>query len=236
VKPTFEIDMTDWKKAANDLKNGKGEKRTYTDFINGQTLAVVTEAVKLTEQADRAQIAYMLGQVGTQVRTISKGKRAGRLVRGKSILRDDLENTVAARILTKRFNTTGEWLAEGKTLADRVRRFIGKRIQSVSYIRSGWIPARNKLFSVVRQKPANAKSFAGGRLFKTFSGGAKEARSTLGLITCEAKNSIEGKPDQTRADEVAVKGLQRALDVAAQSMINKLAERMKRDFREEGAR
>ena len=236
MKPAISVDFSEWKKAAKALKEGKGEKRTYSDFINGQSLAVVTEAVRLTEEANRSEIAYILGQTGNELRVIKKGPRAGRLVKGKATLRNDLENTVAARILTKRFNETGSWGVNGSTLADKVRAFIAKRIQSVSYIRSGWIPARNKLFSVVRQKPENAKKFAGGKMFKTFSGGAREARNTLGLITCEIKNSIEGRPDQTRATETAAKGLQRALDSAAQSMIAKLAERMKRDFREEGVR
>jgi hypothetical protein len=117
-----------------------------------------------------------------------------------------------------------------------VRNFISRRVASANYIRSGWILARNKLFSAVRNKPANATSFAGGRIYKTFTGGAKPARFTLSVISCEAVNSIEGDPKQTVATETAVKGLQKALDIVARSMVEKLAERMKRDFREEGAR
>lgn len=234
MTPTISVDVTKWRAAANELF--KTETRSLVDFVNGQALRVATFALKETKQADKDAVAKELGRTGFETRIIRSGKRKGKKVRGRATYAED---SLAQRILLKRFRDTGKWSAGGKDLDERVRAFIGRRLAAISFIRSGWIPAVLKLASVVYQKTVEtARSKFGAKQAKSGveKGTARPARFSFlpKVLVCEIENDIPGHVKGTEA--VAVAGLQKALNMAAKDMIQKLAQRLKRVLKQFGAK
>ena len=227
MNPTIDCDSRAWVSAANDLF--KTSSRSCVDFINGQALRVTTFAIQYTEKANVQEVQHVLGQVGK----VTKGKRT---------LRDDVGNTLAARILQKIFNEKGQWAdrkgraVKGKTLADKVRNFIARRSRSVAFIKSGWIPAVKKLASVVKKKPQTASvSAQGSRQIGKPKGRAVPAAFYLTRrIECIIENTIPAHVKGTGS--IAEKGLRQALREAARDMIETLAKRLKQDLRQFGAK
>lgn len=232
MNPTIDIDVRQWQQAARELQ--ATSKRSLPDFLNGQALAVAVRALKLTKQASRADIETELGQIATEVRTSNRGRNAGKVRRGTRVLRDD---SLAERILLAHFRDTGEWLAKGRSIMDRARALIGKRVRSISFVRSGWIPAVRKLTGIVRQKPAKAGGgIAGAKQFGRDKGTARPAIWKFGIMHAEIENSIPGHARGKAVDKVATDGLRVALQESARDMIETLAKRLKKDMAKQGAK
>lgn len=242
MKPTISIDASQWIKAARELQ--ETSSRSCVDFINGQALRVSIESVRQTEGANAAEVARVLGATGQSVafHQVTRGKNKGsiKLKKGAfSVSRDSF----AKRILLARKKATGSWGIKGKSLDDKISNFIKARMVSVNFIKAGWIPARNILFSVVKQKPSNARTIAGVRKRGRDKGSAKPATFSLrSVITAIIENTAlmahvkRGVSTGGNPMPVAEKGLKRALNLAAQDMIQKLAERLNPDFKKVSAK
>lgn len=226
MQPTIEVDFREWQKAAKELF--ATSKRTLPDFVNGQALAVASRAIKLTKKADRRKIEKQLGQLARTTKTSRTGKTrtTGRIIR---------KDSLAERILLKRFNESGTWSAQGSTLEERAANFIARRVRSISYIRSGWIPAVKLLSTLVKQKPRGSSvSSSQVSAFGRPNGKAVPAKANLGLIEATIENSVPALAPTTNKD--AVSGLSEALKVSARDMIETLAKRLKRDMAKNGMR
>jgi hypothetical protein len=233
VNPTIEVDFSEWKKAANELV--ATSKRTLPDFINGQAMAVVIRALRLTKKADKSRIEMQLGMEAPRAAVIQRGKRKGQTVMRKSnkVRKDSL----AARILLKHYNETGkgEWLAPGETLEERAKNFINRRLRGISYIRAGWIPALKTLGAVTKKKPTGASSAERqATYFGRPKGAAVPAKQQLGLIVATIENKVPGIASSTAP--YAESGLRAALKDATQDMIATLAKRMKQDMAKNGVK
>lgn len=242
MKPVISLDATQWKAAANQLH--QTSSRTCVDFTNGQALKVAIESVRQTEKANRQQIAHVLGAVGQQVemRVLTRGKNKGkiRMKRGAIVAR---ENSFAERILIKRRIETGKWGVKGDSIKDKVANFIASAQRSAGFIASGWIGARNVLWSLVKKKPAGMRSTADAKQYGKPKGSAKAAvfslRSKIESII--ANTALKGNVSNPPAPggnpmPIAQRGLQMALNVAAKDMINELARRLNPDFKKVSAR
>lgn len=218
--------------------------RTLVDFTNGQALKVEVEAVRQTHKAASAQIQHELGATGNAVefKLATRGRNRGRtVVRRKGLIVDDVGNSLAWRILLSRFKKTGSFGVRGNSRMEMVRRFIAIRARSAGFIASGWVWARNRLWSHVRKKPTNLASMAGVRIAGRPKGDAHPAIFNLtSKITSDIGNtalhtsrepSVAGDPMR-----VGVVGLQRALNVAARDMENELARRLNPELRKVSAR
>lgn len=217
------------------------------DFTNGQALKVAVEAVRQTEKANRSTIAWALGAIGNAVefkmrkRDSKSGKKGSfRSVKSGLLVK---EKSFAERILLKRFQETGQWGAKGETMEERVRNFIASRSRSAGFIASGWIGARNALWSFVKQKPAGVRTVANARQYGRAKGRAKPASFSLrSVITAVIENTalmaMMGKAPAPGGDPMptAIKGLQAAINVAAQDMLAELARRLQPDFKRVSAR
>lgn len=240
MQPTIDVSLREWKQAANELF--QTSNRSLVDYANGQALRTVIEAVRQTKRAMASKIAHELGQIGRAVsfKARSRNSKAGlkgsfRVVRGEALLR---EHSLAERILGARFQKTGEWGVKGGTMAERARNLIASRMRSASFIASGWLPARRKLFSVVRQKPPGASpSFAGTRQYGRDKGSAKPAvwGGLRSLITAIVENTAllgqSQAPSKARDPRpVAEAGLAAALRIVAADMRETLAKRLQKDL------
>lgn len=237
MRPTATIDLREWRAAAAKLK--ETSSRTLVDFTNGQALKVATLAFKRTHFADRAKIERELGAVGRDVsfKQISRGKRKGqyRTVKGGYQLAG--ENTLAHNILIARRIKTGKWGVEGQSIADKARNLIKARAASTNFIRAGWIPAMDKLWSAVRKKPDKVSNQRSGvRIKGQRKGSALPAVFTLrsqifAEIENRAMNTIPKFPSvKGNAHGAAIEGLQEAFNEATADMIAELERRLQPDL------
>lgn len=240
MNPTVTLDTREFNGAAALLR--ETSRRTTADFINGQALRTSIEAVRRTKKADAAKIQHELGATaqGVSFRQISRGKNKGkwRTKRGPMILRED---SLAARIIGWRIRKTGRSGVEGLYMREMAQNLIRARMRGVSFIASGWIHARNALFSVVRRRPSGTGSIFGARAFGARKGSAIPAREAEGLqsatITNTALKTESVAPSLPRNPmPVATRGLQAALDFVARDMMQELYRRLNPDFRKVSAK
>ena len=236
--PVIEIDTTAFRKAAQDLI--KTSSRSCVDFINGQLLRTSIEAVRQTKAADAAKIEATLGVVGQQFGYKTRGKNKGKIKLTKKIIKDD---SFAKRILGARHKLTGNFGFKGVTdINAAVLKLIAARKRSANFIRAGWIPARNALFSVVKKKPADVSRFQGAKTYGKPKGSARPALNGApkieGTITNAALMAFVNRNISTGGNPmpVAEKGLRSALDFVTRDMIAKLAERLRGDLKGFGAK
>ena len=238
MKPTIRIDASGWQRAAQELF--QTSSRTCVDFTNGQALKVSIESVRQTKKANAEELARKLGATGREVsfNVIKRGKNAGktRVVRGRITTAN--EETFAHRILIARRINTGKWGIKGDLLKDKVSNFIRARMASVSFISAGWLPARNRLFSIVRNKTGiKTTGMFGAKKRGKDKGSAKPAlfslRSKIEAIIENTALLQKANPPAPGGDPmpVATQGLQKALDLAAKDMIETLQKRLEPDFR-----
>lgn len=242
MQPIAHLDTREWQAAAQQLF--QTSSRTCVDFTNGQALKVSVESVRQTDKANRGLIEQTLGAIGRAVSfaTISRGKNKGK-VRAKRGIFITKEDSFAARILGKRFKETGAWGVKGDTMEERVHNLIVARTRAASFIASGWIGARNVLWSMVRKKPAGASALVGARQFGRPKGSAKPAAFSLrsNIEATITNTALQADVPHSPAPggnpmPVATEGLQRALNVAAKDMLAELARRLDPDFRKVSAR
>lgn len=235
--PTMRLDTRQWQAAAKELF--ETSSRTCVDFTNGQALKVAVEAVRQTHKANAAKIEQTLGATGRAVSfaVISRGARKGQ-IRVKKGLTQTREDSFAERILGKRFRLTGAWGVKGSTMQERIHNLIVARKRAASFIASGWIGARNALWAFVKQKPAGTSSLLGARQYGQPKGAARHASFSLrsqisAFIQNTALMQFEGKAPAPGGDPMptAIRGLQAALNVAAQDMAAELARRLDPDFK-----
>lgn len=242
MNPAIRVDTREFQAAARELF--KTSSRTCADFTNGQALKVAVEATRRTEKANRLRIAYQLGVIGrdSTKRVVSRGKNKG-AVRFKLGRYETREDSFAERILGARFKATRKWGVKGETVQERIHNFIAIRMRAASFIASGWIGARNRLWSVVRKKPAGAMALAGARQYGQPKGSAipasfrlrSEIQATIintALLGHETKAPAPGGNPMP----IAVRGLQAALNEAARDMLAELARRLDPDFKKVSAR
>lgn len=236
MSATIKLDASGWQRAARDLQ--QTSSRSCVDFTNGQALKVAIESVRHTEKANAAEIGRILGATGRSVsfKTIKRGKNAGKVktVRGGITAK---AGSFAEAILIKRRIETGKWGVKGESLSEKVSNFIAARMRNVAFIAAGWIPARNRLFSAVKNKAGIAQTVAGVRKKGTDKGSAKPAVFSLrSKIQAVIENTAllqkanlpapGGDPMPT-----ATKGLQKAMDISARDMIDTLQKRLDPDFK-----
>lgn len=230
MKPDIKIDTREWQRAAAQLFTTS--KRELPDFLNGQAFKVAIEALRHTHHASRGQVERELGQVGTKVR-LSTSRKTGKtsFKSAGRVLQDD---SLAARILTKRFRDTGSWGVKGSNMARRAVNLIASRVRSINFIRAGWIGAIRQLSAVVRRRPRGG-SPRDVKVRGVLKGGAVPAKQGW---TCKSQVfntalSPRVKPPSRigKPLSVANAGLRRALGMAAADMQQEFERRMQPHFK-----
>lgn len=229
------IDTREWRAAAQQLFTTS--KRELPDFMNGQAFKVAIEAMRLTDRANRAQVERELGQVATKVRLSTSRKTGAKSF--KSAGRIVEEDSLAARILGKRFKDTGSWGVRGSDMAKRVLNLIAARVRSINFIRAGWIGAIRRLDAVVRRKPRVSRS----RDVKTYGvlkGGALPAADGVAcaveIFNTALSPRVKEPSKKGNPMPVAEIGLIRAFAAATADMRQEFERRMEAHFKAVSAR
>lgn len=198
------IDTSALDKAIAIYKRARLNK-TYSYCVNRALQNVTARAIGPTPKADGNRIAWIMGQVGTQ---IAYTDRKGRLKRYKTPKRVyDFANSFAARIINKRRKTVGKELLFGAEMDKEARKMVGARLRSVAFIKSGYLPAL-KLLSRLIDKPL--RILKEGRVVGVDKGWAIAAPKGTAVTVGEVANNAKG------ASKVGFAAAQKAvLDTAA---------------------
>ena len=225
----FKLDTREWNRALNQLATTT--KRDAPDFLNGQAFKVAIEALRHTHHASKSKVERELGQVATKVRLSTSRKTGAKSFRSAGrVVQDD---SLASRILVKRFRETGSWGVKGGDMAKRAINLIAARVKSINFIRAGWIGAIRKLEPALKRRPRVSRTRE-ARVHGVLKGGAIPAVNGLTsfveifntALTPRVKEpSKAGKPLP-----VAQAGLQRAFTLAAMDMQQEFERRMQPNF------
>jgi hypothetical protein len=221
-----------------DLVVQKSE-RTFSEFINGQGLAVASRAIKHTIKANAEMIAHKLGQIGTVA--FKTSTKTGRLIKNRkrtAVLRND---SYAARIINARRKAAGQPLIWGAELDEAARKFIARSKSSVGFIKSGWVWAIKKLAAAVGYKSRDYGDAA--RVRGAAKGNAIPAQGGLnvlsGEVVCTIINSAlleAGKYSHGNPMPIAEAGLTAALNETSSDMLQHLADKLKPIFDQHSAK
>jgi hypothetical protein len=248
MNPTIQVDTREWQQAAKELL--ATSKRSLPDFLNGQMMRVLLNAMDMTKKADKGRIEWQMGQTGYVQKTFKSGKRKGQTVNTKTRkIRDDYENSLAWRLFWKIKNETGKsplpdykYLKGNPKPQDIVRAMIAHKVKSVAMLSAGWIKAFTMAKAFVRKRPPQQiKRFGSG---KKLGGSFKPAVWRFGNMEAVASNEAVGYRPVYRAwfggggnaMGVATAGLQKAINASKADMIATLAKRMKQDMAKNGVR
>jgi hypothetical protein len=201
-------------------------KRDWAQIFNTKGYFIARRATTETPKANAAKIRAL-----RERRIIGTGLKFGKNGPRKVTVRDPLSTSRAALILQARRRAAGQPGYTAKELPAAVKKFIGARLRSIGYLKSGWIPAIKKLepLADVRAKPRVDNS---GKVFKQPKGGAKPARN-LWRTTCQIFNAaVTKKSGDEGLRKFGQAGLQAAFAAELVSMKDyverKLAARAKR--------
>lgn len=133
---------------------------------------------------------------------------------------------LAAILVNKQLKTKGKKGLSGKEMGTAIKKFINKRISSINFLRSGWLPAIKILqtaiqrgditFSKKFQPPVNRVVKQRGK----DKGNAVYARSNTDRCYAEIENSVQGSNGISTPDvqKRLMDGLQAAVDKEVKSM------------------
>jgi hypothetical protein len=249
MNPTIQVDTREWQQAAKELL--ATSKRSLPDFLNGQMVRVLLNAMDMTKKADQGRIESQLGQTGYVQRTFKKGKRAGQTVNTKKRrINDDYRNTVGWKLYWRVFNDTKKsplpdlkWLRKSTDPRDLVRAMIAHKVKSIGMISAGWIKSYVGFQALTKKRPPKKqkKRFGSG---KALGGSFTPATWRFGNIEAVAANQAVGYRPVLKAwfggggnaMGVATEGLQKAINASKADMIATLAKRMKQDMAKNGVR
>jgi hypothetical protein len=191
-------------------------KRDWRQVFDTKGFFIARRATVDTKKASAAEIRKLRERA-----IIGTGTKAGKQIK----VRDTLASTQAARILQASLRKAGKPAIRVRDLPAAVRSFIGARLRSIAYLKSGWIPAIKTLepLADVARKPRMDNS---GKVFKLPKGGAKPARN-LWRTSCEIFNAAVTRKS---ADQGLVRygrpGLQAAFDAEVRSMKDYIERKM----------
>jgi hypothetical protein len=156
-------------------------KRDWAQVFNTKGFFIARRATGTTKKADAKEIRSLRERalIGTGIR-FRKGKAR------KVNIRDDLSTSRAARILQAARRNEGKPAITAADLPKAVKSFIGRRLRSVAYLRSGWIPAI-KILQPLADVRGGPRADRSAKQLGRPKGGAKPARN-LWRTTCQIYN------------------------------------------------
>jgi hypothetical protein len=236
MSATMTVDTREFQRVAEKLL--ATSSRTFPKFINGQLFRVATLAIKATEKADRHRVERQMGTVRKveKVRSSSAAKGWVRISR-----RELIHDSFAARIINARLRARGADMVWGQELIERARKLIAAKARSVAFIKSGWIPAVQRLAPLVGMRGASLdgakkigapKGYAIPATF-TLSGEVRGEIGNTALMHRSKFSAWHGKAGNPMP--IAQKGLQTAINLTVRDMANEFYRRTAIDLKPFGA-
>lgn len=183
-------------------------KRDWAQVFNTKGFFIARRATVETKKASAAEIRKLRERA-----VVGTGTKNGRQIK----VRDPLATTRAARILQAQRRKDGRPAIKARDLPAAVRKFIARRMSSIAYLRSGWIPAI-KLLEPLADFRGRPRADNSAKQFGRPKGGAKPARNFWRTV-CQIFNSaVTRKQGDEGLRKFGQAGLQRAFDHELRSM------------------
>jgi len=199
----FTVDASGFNAACEELI--QLSDKTYPEFVNGRMFAVAIKAKNLTKFADRSAIQNQMGGFIVEGGTFKRGARAGQKRKDRQFY-DLSKGSSASRIVNWRRMQQGKKCIWGQKLRDASQRMISSRLQSIGFIKSGWIYAIRELQKVVYGVKAASDGFR-IKLKGAPKGGANPARFAVNsLVSSEIFNTslIAGSKYGSNSDPMSI--------------------------------
>lgn len=185
VPVSYSVDAATLNSLIRGLQQYRRVTRRSDEYIVNKALRnVAMRSVRYTRQADRQKLARALGAL---IIPHARGRQR----------RYNYRPTVAAYALfiaeCKRLNRP---IPPRSMLAAAVTVFIRNKLRSVAFMRSGWVPAINKLSRLTRESASDMRSVLGNK--KGF-GGSVPARTIGPAIAGEIYNASISRVSPTSA-------------------------------------
>lgn len=223
----------------------RNRSRTLPQILDTKGYYIARAATRYTAKADRTRIQTSLGQVIT-VQGTTRNKKTGitkMVKRRKLVLARNNSRSgsapLAALILQHRRTAGGHHsLFYGKKRAagiaamnQAIKKMIGSRMRSVTFLKSGWLTAIKKLAATAVRSGAPAMDVSARQVGKA-KGDAKPAQKGF-VIQTQIINLAFGNKTTARARQraltIATRGLQQAFDSETRSMNDYMDKAMKAD-------
>lgn len=147
LKPTIKVDLAEFTRTMREYSR-VCKSRTIPEIVNTKAYYIARRAIFETPKADANKIK---GQLGKFVTALVANKR-GRMVKRRQV--DLVQGSqhpapLAALIINARRGAKGLRGLYGAAMEKAARAFLAARLRSVSFLKSGWLPAVKLLGQVI---------------------------------------------------------------------------------------
>jgi hypothetical protein len=144
VSATIHFDTKEFDQAIRQY--AAQSRRDFAEICNAKAKDLAFESLRLTHRADANRMRQELSSSVAQKIVISH--KTGRTKGGAMVTYHYDESgreSLAARLVNWRRAKAGEPMLWGTKLEEAARRLVAARVRSVSFVRSGWLPAIRRL-------------------------------------------------------------------------------------------
>lgn len=209
------IDSREFQKALHKYKEATG--KSNAEIVNRAAMNIAFRSAQYTPKASRSSITGMLDQF--HAGSVYVGKSGNRLKKAKKLFRATprARGFVLWWLKTNGKNATG--ITDEQVLA-LVKKIRGRRLASIAFIKSGWLPAA-RAFQAAVKGASGFKQSAFGRE-KVGIGGSKIARVGL-FSTAELWNASinkDNKSSEAALHKYGKPGFDRAVQFVSRDMLS----------------
>lgn len=208
----FKLNTSEFTKALNEYKNIS--RRSRPEIVNTKAFFIARRAVVETQKADKGKIQKAFT------------RKTARII---------------GMMINKRRGLRGEKGLYGDKMADMVATVKAARLRAISFVKSGWIPAIKTLEKYVKYRRGIARSEEGSGIGRVKQVGKPKGKATAAsatslIVTATMTNSAlrANKTTTGNGEELAIAGLQKAIDFETNSMRQYIEMKMKEDAHKAG--
>jgi len=192
-------------------------KKDPAEICNTKAFFIARGATRLTPKADRAKIAAELGEL------VKMGKK--RVI--SHLTRADSAAVPLVALIINKQRGKGKGLY-GAEMAEAMRKFIGRRMSSIAFLKSGWLPAIKALAALVPNKRGAPSLDRSAKVHGVEKGSAKPAREGGWKAVAQIVNSAGANQNNRGAlITYGAPALQQAVEDETRSMLAYMEKKMK---------
>lgn len=148
-------------------------RRTLPEALNEKGYFIAGRAIQNTHKADANQVRASLG---AEMKSVV-GKSGKTLKRKKLGFTDKYSNSVAVEIVIASLRKAGKAIPSAEKLAELGLALIRRRLKSITFIRSGWLPSLRRL---ARFSKYGRLKFSDAKQYGKPKGGVSPANAAQG--------------------------------------------------------
>jgi hypothetical protein len=205
--------------------------RTLPEALNEKSYFIAGKAIRNTHKADVNQIRASLG---AEMKSVV-GKRGKALKKKKIGFTDKYSNSVAVAIVVAGLRKAGEAIPSAEKLAELGLALIRRRLKTVTFIRSGWLPSLRRL---ARFSKYGRLKFDDAKQYGQPKGGTSPATASQGdYAKVSIWNSAGGESKHKQALlRYGAPGLEAAVNEETASMKQYLEKKLRQNAQAVGIR